>query len=257
MNPSKRVVSLRSEAAKAVVAWTLVVAAFGPRAWARAQTVVPKQDPNVVQTFYFKNGDQQREAEEVYKALRDLLDARDKVVFLPSQNAVSVSASPDQLLLAQKILNDLDRPKQAYRLTYTISEMDSGKRIGVQHFAMIVAGGGRTTLKNGSRVPIATVGSASGPSIAQSSQVTYIEVGLSIDATLDEFTTGARLRTKVEQSSVAEERSGLGAQDPIVRQTTIEGTSFLTPGKPLVLGSVDVSGSTRHLDVEVVMEAVR
>jgi hypothetical protein len=27
-------------------------------------------------------------------------------------------------------------------------------------------------------------------------------------------------------------------------------------GKPLVLGSIDIPGSTRHLDVEVVMEQV-
>jgi hypothetical protein len=32
--------------------------------------------------------------------------------------------------------------------------------------------------------------------------------------------------------------------------------SFVLPGKPLVLGSMDIPGSTRHLDVEVVMEVV-
>lgn len=247
----------RMDIVKGFFAMSLVWTMFGPRVWAQAGTTSAKQDSNVVQTFYFKNVSQPNDANELFTAVRNLLDARDKLAFLPSQNTLSVSASPDQLLLVQKILNDLDRPKKAYRLAYTITEMDGGKRIGVQHFAMIVAGGGRTTLKNGSRVPTVTVGSASGPSIAQNSQVAYIDVGLSIDASLDEFATGARLRTKVEQSSVAEERSGVGAQDPIVRQTTIEGTSFLTPGKPLVLGSVDVSGSTRHLDVEVVMEAVR
>ncbi len=247
----------RTNIVKGFFAMSLVWTMFGPRVWAQEGTAAAKQDSDVVQTFYFKNGGQQNEATEIFTALRNLLEPRDKAAYLPSQNAMSVKASPEQLLLVQKILNDLDRPKKAYRLTYTISEMDSGKRLGVQHFAMIVAGGGRTTLKNGSRVPTVTVGSASGPSIAQNSQVAYIDVGLSIDASLDEFATGARLRTKVEQSSLAEERSGMGAQNPIVRQTTIEGTSFLTPGKPLVLGSVDVSGSTRHLDVEVVMEAVR
>ena len=87
--------------------------------------------------------------------------------------------------------------------------------------------------------------------------MTYIDVGLNFDATLDEFANGVRLRTKVDQSSVAEERSGVGPQDPVVRQTSLEGTSFLTPGKPLVLGSLDIPGSTRHQEVEVVMEAVR
>lgn len=241
---------------KAFFAMSLVWSAFGAAVWAQAGAAAPNQDSNVLQTFYFKNGGQQNEANEIFTALRNLLDPHDKLVLLPSQNAMSVSASPDQLLLVQKILNDLDRPKKAYRLTYTISEMDSGKRIGVQHFSMIVAGGGRTTLKNGSRVPVVT-GSYNPGTPTQNSQVTYIDVGLNIDASLDELANGARLRSKVEQSSVAEERSGMGTQDPVVRQTVFEGTSFLSPGKPLVVGSADISGSTRHLDVEVVMEAVR
>jgi hypothetical protein len=69
--------------------------------------------------------------------------------------------------------------------------------------------------------------------------------------------TGVRLRTKLVQSGIAEERSGIGAQDPIIRQTTLEGTSTLVQGKPLVLGSLDVPGSTRHQEVEVVSELVR
>jgi hypothetical protein len=34
----------------------------------------------------------------------------------------------------------------------------------------------------------------------------------------------------------------VGEQDPIVRQTVLEGTSFLTLGTPLMLGSVDIPG---------------
>ena len=61
----------------------------------------------------------------------------------------------------------------------------------------------------------------------------------------------------MEQLGVAEQTSGVGAQDPVIRQSSLEGTSFLALGKPLVLGSMDIPGSARHLDVEVVMEAVR
>jgi hypothetical protein len=86
--------------------------------------------------------------------------------------------------------------------------------------------------------------------------MTYLDVGMNFDATLDEFANGVRLRSKVEQSSIAEEKSSVGAQDPIVRQTVMEGTSFLAPGKPLILGSLDIPGSTRHLDIEVVMEQI-
>ncbi len=236
----------------------LALALRVPGAW--GQTIPApgsaKPDPGVLQTFYFTNVSQPSDANEIFNAVRNLASIDVRAILVPGQNALSVRGTPEQLLLVQKIVNDLDRPKKTYRLAYTLTEMEGGKRIGVQHLAMIVVTGGRTTLRNGSRVPIVT-GAYNPGSPTQNTQVTYIDIGLNIDASLDDLPTGARLRSKVEQSSVAEERSGVGAQDPVVRQTVLEGTALLTPGKPTMLGSLDVSGSTRHLDVEVVMEAVR
>jgi hypothetical protein len=40
-------------------------------------------------------------------------------------------------------------------------------------------------------------------------------------------------------------------------QATLQSTALLTAGKPVMLGSLDVPGSTRHLDIEVVLEPVR
>jgi hypothetical protein len=74
---------------------------------------------------------------------------------------------------------------------------------------------------------------------------------------LDGYLDGVRLGTKIVQSGIAEEKSSVGTEDPIIRQTTLEGTSTLVQGKPLVLGSLDVPGSTRHQEVEVVSELVR
>jgi type II secretory pathway component GspD/PulD (secretin) len=212
-------------------------------------------DPRPYQTFYLANVIAQNDALDVVTAVRNILPADVKVYFVAGENAIVMRATPDQFVMAQKIINDLDRPRKLYRLTYTISEMDGGKRIGVQHFSMVMVAGQRTTLKQGSKVPIAT-GSSEGGSETKI-QMTYLDVGMNFDATLDQYGDGVRLRSKVEQSSVAEEKSGVGAQDPIVRQTLIEGTSFLPPGKPLVLGSLDIAGSTRHQDIEVVMEVVR
>jgi type II secretory pathway component GspD/PulD (secretin) len=121
---------------------------------------------------------------------------------------------------------------------------------------MIVVSGERTTLKQGSKVPVVTGTYDNGKSGTQT-QMTFIDVGLNFDVSLDESVNGVRLRSKVEQSSVAEQPSGVGAQDPIIRQTVLAGTSFLTPGKPLVLGSLDIPGSTRRLDVSVMMEQVK
>jgi type II secretory pathway component GspD/PulD (secretin) len=213
-------------------------------------------DSRPVQTFYLANATQANDANEITIAVRNLIDASAKIYLVPGQNAITMRGTPDELALAQKIISDLDRSKKIYRLTFTTTETDGGKRVGVQHFAMVVAAGQRTVMKQGSKVPIATGSyNATGNTGAQT-QFTYIDVGMNFDAMLDELANGARLRSKVEQLSIAEQTSGVGVADPIIRQSALEGTSFLTLGKPLVLGSIDIPGSTRHLDVEVVMEQV-
>jgi type II secretory pathway component GspD/PulD (secretin) len=219
-------------------------------------TADARVDSRPFQTFYLTNATQANDANEITVAVRNLLPPDVKSYLVPNQNAITMRGTPDELALAQKIISDLDRPKKTYRLTFTTVESDGGKRLGVQHFAMIVTAGQRTVLKQGSKVPIATGSfSATGNTGAQT-QITYIDVGMNFDVTLDELANGAMLRSKVEQLSTAEQTSGVGLQDPIIRQSHLEGTSFLTLGKPLVLGSIDIPGSTRHLDVEVVMEQI-
>jgi hypothetical protein len=63
--------------------------------------------------------------------------------------------------------------------------------------------------------------------------------------------------SNVEQTGVSEEQSTAGKGAPVIRQAHLQNTALLTPGKPVMLGSLDVPGSTRHLDVEVVVEVVR
>jgi type II secretory pathway component GspD/PulD (secretin) len=207
------------------------------------------------QTLYLTNVTQQDAANDVTTDLRNMIP-RAKVYYVPFSGAISLRGTPDDIQLAQKILVDLDRSKKTYRLTYTITETDNGKHLGTQHFSLIAVSGGKAMLKQGSRVPIVT-GTAEVGSSAQNSQVQYLDVGLNVEASLEGYSDGLRLRTKVEQSSVAEEKSGLGAQDPIVRQTTLEGTSILVQGKPSIVGSLDIPGSTRHQEIEVVSELVR
>ena len=58
--------------------------------------------------------------------------------------------------MRRKVIEELDKPKKVYRLTYTITEMDGGKRVGAEHFEWLVAEGAKAVLKQGSRVPIVT-----------------------------------------------------------------------------------------------------
>jgi type II secretory pathway component GspD/PulD (secretin) len=244
--------------ANGILGMALALTLGGLSAWAQPATAVSaKPDSDSVRTFYLTNVvSDSHDGNEILTAVRNILSPSAKVYFVPGQNAILVRTTADQIALTEKIIKDLDRPKKTYRLTYTFTEMDGGKSIGTQHFAMIVVSGERTTLKQGSKVPVVTGSYDSGKSGTQT-QMTFIDVGLNFDVSLDESVNGVRLRSKVEQSSVAEQPSGVGAQDPIIRQTVLAGTSFLTPGKPLVLGSLDIPGSTRRLDVSVMMEQVK
>lgn len=234
----------------------LAMTMFVPMASAQTQSAEQKAAElkameESTQTFHLSYAYQQRELNDIQTDLRNMLN-RAKIYSVQSQNAISIQGSAEDLALAQKMILELDKPKKVYRLTYTITEMDGGKRVGVEHFDMVVAEGARAILKQGSRVPIVT-GSYDAGTGKENQEVQYQDVGLSIEATLD----GESLHSKVEQTSPAEEKSGVGAQDPIVRQTVLDVTSNLTPGNKVVLGSLDIPGSTRHEEVEVASEAVQ
>ena len=243
-----------------VIGLALSLPAFG------AQTTSSEHGPSdaAPKTFYLTNTFQTNEAIDLVTALRNMLAPENKIYYVGAQNAVVVSAPPQQLVEAEKLIHELDRPKKLYKLTYTIAESEAGKRIGVQHFEMVVTGGQLTVLKQGSKVPVVT-GTYTAASNASQNQFTYLDIGLNFNATLDEFTNGVRLRTKVEQSSVADSANGPAEAvirqalptDPVIRQTSLEGTALLIAGKPQILGSLDIPGSTRHLDLEVEMDVIR
>jgi type II secretory pathway component GspD/PulD (secretin) len=222
----------------------------------------PKPGPEPYQTLYLNNVTQQNDLNDLLTDLRNVLP-KSRLLGLPSQNAISIRGSAEEIQLAQKILADLDRPKKTYRLTFTITDIEDGKRTGSNHFTLIAVAGQRTDFKLGSRVPI-LVGTPSSKSSTPdteapppTNQVQYMDVGLSILATVESAPDGVSLRSKVEQSSLAEEKSPSVAQDPVIRQSTLDESSTLVLGKPLVLGSLDVPGNTRRHEVEVVAELVR
>ena len=105
-------------------------------------------------------------------------------------------------------------------------------------------------LKKGKRVPIIT--GATSESATQTSQVQYIDVGVNIESSID----GQGLKTKLELLAVGDEKSSIGVQDPVIEQTTLENTATLGAGKAVVLGSIEVPGTTRHQEIEVTTELV-
>jgi type II secretory pathway component GspD/PulD (secretin) len=215
-----------------------------------------------LKTIYLANVTSQNEANEIMVAVRNAADPGVKIYLATSQNAIVVSTYPEEMARIEAVIRSLDRPRKTYRVTYTFTELDAGKTIGTQHFSMVVADGQHTTVKQGDKIPIATGSYSNGTAesnnaLGVQTQFTYLDVGMNFDSTITESEGGAFLKTKVEQSSLGQPSMIAGIQEPVVRQTVLEGTSILTLGKPVMLGSIDVPNSTHHFDIAVVLDQIK
>jgi len=224
---------------------------------AMAQDAKPEavKPPMIYQTFYLHHAVEQDQASELVMVLRNELQ-RSRINYVGTQNAVAIQATAEDMAAAEKIIADLDRPIATWKLTYTLTQSDGGHAEGApQRVTVIVSQGSRTQLKLGNRVPLVT--GSSGSESSASTQVQYVDVGINIQARIDGASDTPLLETKIEQSSIAEERSGIGAQDPLIRQTSLDESLNVAEGKTLTIGTLDLPGSTRQEKIEVTAERVR
>ena len=208
--------------------------------------------PEVYETLSVTNTTDQGDIREIANDLRNMLPHA-RIYQMAAQGAISVSGTAQEVQLARKMVAELDRPRRSYRLTYTLYELENGKRVSSRSFTLNVAQGQRAYLRQGTRIPIVT-GTAS--AAEKSSQVQYIDIGLNLEASIEGAAGSLRLHTKLEQTSLGDEASGMGSQDPVIRQSVFEEASVLTPGKAILLGSFAGAGGTKTEEVEVVSEVV-
>jgi general secretion pathway protein D len=85
-----------------------------------------EMDDQAVQTFYLSNAWQQNDLNDVQTAIRNVLP-NTKVYGVPSQNAIVMRATSDELTMAQKIINDLDKARPEVVVDVAIMEVDKDK----------------------------------------------------------------------------------------------------------------------------------
>ncbi len=239
-----------------VCAVGVILLSAGAGAQTQSNETKETRAPEEVRTFFLTNVTDAADTQDIVTDLRNVLSPRSHVYFVASQGAITVRGTADEIEQTQRVITELDRKRKVFRLTYTITEMEDGKSVGTRRVELTVPVNAKNVVKAGKRQPLVT-GSPSSESEKPSSQVQYIDLGLSIEADLAGSGETQRLRTQVEESSIADEKSGIGEQDPVIRQAKMEGIAMLTPGKPVVLGSLDIPGTTRREVVEVVSELVR
>jgi general secretion pathway protein D len=90
-------------------------------------------EQEAVQVFYLANATQQTELNDVQTALRNVL-VEAKLYSLPSQNAIVVRGTPDQLLLAEQLVEDFDKARPEVVIDVSVLQVDRDKvrNIGLQ-----------------------------------------------------------------------------------------------------------------------------
>ncbi|HWZ11681.1 MAG TPA: secretin N-terminal domain-containing protein, partial [Acidobacteriaceae bacterium] len=88
-------------------------------------------DTQAVQTFYLSNVAAQNDISDIQNALRQLLVGGDanqvKLFAVPGQNAIVMRGTPDQLLLAQQIIDDLDKQRAEVVVDVAVMQVNRDK----------------------------------------------------------------------------------------------------------------------------------
>ena len=211
----------------------------------------PKDRQESIEVFHVTHLGHNNDLNELLQGLRNALGARFSAYPDTTQSAIIARGTAEELDQARKLVAELDKPIPLYRLTFTITQFEDGKQTGLQLYVFLAAEGQKVEFKDGHRVPIMT-GTIGQNDSAPQSTISYVDVGLSISASFQ----GSNLRAKVEESAIADEKSTVNIQDPIIRQVWLANETTIIPGKTVVLGSFDIPNSTRHRDVEVRVEGL-
>jgi hypothetical protein len=152
-----------------------------------------------------------------------------------------------------KTTSEAEKTQNAYRLDFSVNEMEDGKKINIRQYSMNSRSGDGNEVKIGTRVPLDS----------KEGQVTYLDVGTNIWCRLRDQTDVATLGSNVFLNVRADitnfaipEQQGQQVR-PVLRQLKIEASTIGTPGRAVVVGSVDDPNSKRQFQLEVTVTKLR
>jgi len=132
-------------------------------------------DEQAVQTFYLTNAWQANDLTDVQTAMRNVLPNL-KVAAVASQNAIVVRGTPDELMLAGKLVNDLDKARPEVVVDVAILEVSKNweRNIGISWPASI---GFQLQPLTSTTTPVTPTGGGVTPAPTTSSSLTLSNLG--------------------------------------------------------------------------------
>ncbi len=224
-------------------------------------------EEQAVQTFYLSNAAQQNDLNDVQTALRNLLTGA-KLYAVPSQNAIVMRATPDELLLAQRVIDDLDKARPEVVVDVAVLEVNRQRErnIGItlpQSFGLTLQASNSASTTTGTS-GTSTSGSAGNSTTGTATTTTN---GLSLNqlgslsasnfgVTVGQATANLLLNdtdTKVLQNPRIRATDGQKADVKIGEKIPVATGSYQTGAATAVVSSL-VNTQFQYLDVGVEVE---
>ncbi len=210
-------------------------------------------EQNVIKTFYLGNSGgsstSNTDLQDVVTSIRTLLEVQ-RIQHIPSQNAIIMKGTPDQIALAQKIIDDLDRAKAEVVIDVVVAQVSVSK---TRNLGILPPQNATVSLQGTS--PTTTGGTTTAPSFSfhDLEHLTEGNFAVKIDPVSAQLLLSSS-DAQILQSPRIRSADNEKAQLKIATKIPIATGSFGTPLGITGGASLGVNTQFTYLDVGVILE---
>src|SRR5262249_11372936 len=221
-------------------------------------------EQSVIKTFYLGNVATPTDLQDVVNAIRTILEVQ-RIQQIPSQNAIVVRGTPDQLALAQKMIDDIDKSKPEVIVDVVVAQVrrDRVRQMGIlppQNATVALQGTNTTTTTSGSGsgsgggTTTTTTGSGTGLNFNDLQHLNSTNYAFSIDPLHAQLLMNDS-NTKILENPQIRAADGMKASLNVGDRIPIATGSFGTPlGIGTGVGALGVNTQFQYIDVGVTIE---
>ncbi|HEY6347971.1 MAG TPA: cohesin domain-containing protein [Candidatus Angelobacter sp.] len=220
-------------------------------------------EQSVIKTFYLGNVATPTDIQDVVNTIRTILEVQ-RVQQVPSQNAIVVRGTPDQLALTQKIIDDVDKSKPEVIVDVVVAQVrrDKVRQMGLlppQTGSVALQGTNTTTTTpsgtgTGTGTTTTTTGSGSGLNFNDLQHLNSTNYAVTISPLTAQLIFNDS-NTKILENPQIRAADGIKASLNVGDRIPIATGSFGTPlGIGTGVGALGVNTQFQYIDVGVTIE---
>ncbi|HWZ45984.1 MAG TPA: cohesin domain-containing protein [Candidatus Saccharimonadales bacterium] len=210
-------------------------------------------EQSVIKTFYLGNVSTPTDLQDVVNTIRTILEVQ-RIQQIPSQNAIVVRGTPDQLVLAQKMIDDIDKSKPEVIVEVLVAQVrrDKVRQLGIvppAHAMVSLLGSNTTPATPGGTTPPAT-GTGAGLNFNTLQHLNSTNYSVTIDSVTAQAIFSDN-NTKILQNPQIRAGDGVKASLKIGDRIPVATGSFGTPVGIAGVGNLGVNTQFQYIDVGV------